>query len=254
MKNSEMLAGAVKRARRLYRWYVFYASPSRFQIRRCVRGFFGDGGACRRILEVGAGGGLMAGVLARACGASACWRAEIAPTDATDLVCDWTRLPVGKGTLDCVAAFEVLDHVADPEAALRETWRVLRDGGYLVLSVPFCYGRHDRHDFWRWTPEGLSRLLSVRGFEVLEIRGRGGTFSACVALLGNWVHAKLGPPAVGWRGARGVIRPLWYVGLTMLTLPLTAAAWMALAVDALVDPGSANPEGLVCLARKKVGG
>ncbi len=249
-----MLAGAEALARRLYRWYVFHASPSRFQIRRCVRGFFRGDRVCRRVLEVGAGGGLMAGVLARVCRASVCWRAEIAPTDASDLVCDWMRLPFGSGTLDGMAAFEVLEHVPDPEAALRETWRVLREGGYLVLSVPFCYGRHDLHDYWRWTPEGLSRLLERRGFEVLEVCRRGGTFGACVALVGNWVHARLGPPPAGWRGARGIVRPLWLAGLTVLTLPLLAAAWLALVLDALVDRGSANPAGLVCLARKKVGG
>ncbi len=50
---------------------------------------------------------------------------------------DVTRLPFANGSFDAVLSLDVLEHVPDYQAALREFARVLRPGGELVLSVPF---------------------------------------------------------------------------------------------------------------------
>ena len=50
---------------------------------------------------------------------------------------DVTRLRLADASLDAVASLDVLEHVPDHVAALREFARVLRPGGRLVLSVPF---------------------------------------------------------------------------------------------------------------------
>jgi len=58
---------------------------------------------------------------------------------------DVTSLPVGgksggtfgDGAFDAVISLDVLEHVPDFRAALREFARVLRPGGWLVLTVPF---------------------------------------------------------------------------------------------------------------------
>jgi SAM-dependent methyltransferase len=50
---------------------------------------------------------------------------------------DVTALDFADGSLDAIASFDVLEHVPDYEAALREFARCLRPGGRLVLTVPF---------------------------------------------------------------------------------------------------------------------
>ena len=50
---------------------------------------------------------------------------------------DVTRLPDADGLLDAIGSFDVLEHVPDYRAALREFARVLVPGGRLVLTVPF---------------------------------------------------------------------------------------------------------------------
>lgn len=54
---------------------------------------------------------------------------------------DVTRpLRLAGGSLDGVVSLDVLEHVPDYRAALREFSRVLKPGGVLVLTVPFHEG------------------------------------------------------------------------------------------------------------------
>ncbi len=47
-----------------------------------------------------------------------------------------TDLPYGDGSFDTVCSFETLEHLADPDQALREFHRVCRNN--IIISVPNC--------------------------------------------------------------------------------------------------------------------
>lgn len=80
-------------------------------------------------------------------------------------------LPFSSGTIELATMLDVLEHVDDEAAILRDVHRVLVPGGYLVVSVPaykFLWSEHDiaLHHQRRYTRSGVSRLLAESGFRV----------------------------------------------------------------------------------------
>jgi len=81
------------------------------------------------------------------------------------------QLPYDDGTFDLVTAFDVVEHMDDDLAGLREMRRVLRPGGRALLFVPtfmFLWGLQDdvsNHRRRYRLPE-LRRVLEQAGFEI----------------------------------------------------------------------------------------
>ena len=85
---------------------------------------------------------------------------------------DATRLPFADGAFDCVVTSEVLEHIHEDVAALRELVRVLKPGGTFAATVP------------SWFPEKINWMLSdeyhapfvegghVRIYSSAELRGK----------------------------------------------------------------------------------
>ena len=87
---------------------------------------------------------------------------------------DGDEWPVTDGSVDFVLCTEVLEHVPDPLPLLGRIQKGLRPGGRLLLTVPFTARWHFiPHDYWRFTPSGLGRLLGLAGFTDVEVRARG---------------------------------------------------------------------------------
>jgi SAM-dependent methyltransferase len=96
-----------------------------------------------------------------------------------DYVCDLTSIPVDDARFDHVLLTQVLEHLPEPAAALRELHRVLKPGGTLWLTAPFFYIVHERpYDFFRYTRFGLTHLLDAAGFDVRELKWLEGYFGA----------------------------------------------------------------------------
>lgn len=81
-----------------------------------------------------------------------------------------TMLPFDDGCFDAVVSADVLYHVDDDNAALRESFRVLRPGGVVVVNVPayrWLWSYHDEavHSRRRYTRAEVLEKLRVAGFE-----------------------------------------------------------------------------------------
>jgi len=59
-------------------------------------------------------------------------------TDSIDIVSDIVNIPAPDSEFDVVLCSEVLEHVPDQVKALDEFSRLLKPGGYLILTAPFA--------------------------------------------------------------------------------------------------------------------
>ena len=79
-------------------------------------------------------------------------------------------LPFEHDSFNTVLCTELLEHVTKPERVVREIARVLKPGGYVVLTVPLYFPIHEEpYDFFRYTPYGLRFLFEGAGLEVIRL-------------------------------------------------------------------------------------
>jgi SAM-dependent methyltransferase len=88
-------------------------------------------------------------------------------------------IPVEDASFDVVLCLQVLEHVPDPAAAVRELHRVVRPGGRVLLTTHGIYPFHPNpDDLWRWTHQGLERLfLTNAEWASVTVRPGAGTVS-----------------------------------------------------------------------------
>lgn len=95
-----------------------------------------------------------------------------------DIVSDITNIPEPDSSFDAVMCIEVLEHVPAPLDALRELTRLLKPGGYLVVTAPFGSLTHYAPYFYQ---TGYSRYfyeywLERFGLEIIDIQHNGNYF------------------------------------------------------------------------------
>ncbi|ULB12278.1 class I SAM-dependent methyltransferase (plasmid) [Cereibacter azotoformans] len=98
------------------------------------------------------------------------------------------RLPAA---FDTVIADQVLEHVSDPVAAVRNIHAMLKPDGWAMIATPFLFRVHARpHDYTRWTEAGLRQLLVKGGFAESDIHASSWGNKACAkAHIGGSVRS-----------------------------------------------------------------
>jgi len=104
------------------------------------------------------------------------------------------KLPFTNDALDHLICFNVLDHVSDAPAVLREMRRILKPGGTLRVYVhtfawwikKFLF--FDRPHTYHWDHHEFSSLLRSAGFEILFDLEEPKTFDLPAGLIGKLTH------------------------------------------------------------------
>ena len=100
---------------------------------------------------------------------------------------DGETWPVESNSIDVILCTETLEHVLDPCRFLDEAQRCLRDGGLLLLTVPFAARWHFiPRDYWRFTPSALKYLLEHASFTNVRVYARGNELTVtCYKLIAS---------------------------------------------------------------------
>lgn len=205
-----------------------------------------------RILDAGCGTG---GLLKRLANRKA-WGIEIANEGIglcrrrglnNVLQASTTALPFRSESFDAVLSIDVLVHqwVPDDVGALREIYRVLVPGGFVLLQVAayrFLWSAHDvatltRH---RYTRDELAEKIQRSGFELVRITYRNTLLSPLAVLLKLLRRARANTATKG--------------DLVALPRPVDRTLFRLLALENYVARRVRLPFGIsvFCIARKKL--
>jgi SAM-dependent methyltransferase len=134
-----------------------------------------------RIVDAGCGTQPYRGYFGHATAYTSC---DISERSSVDFVCPADRIPVEAETFDSVLCTEVLEHVPDPVAVIREFHRILVRGGRVLITVPMFWPAHEQPwDFRRFPGHGVLHLANSGRFRVDHLVPRGGK----VAMVGQVV-------------------------------------------------------------------
>ena len=175
-----------------------------------------------RVLDVGAGPGRYRNLFAHCDYRAHDFAREpgtVGRYTTLDYESDITSIPVADASFDVVLCTEVLEHVPEPIAAVRELARILRSGGRLFLTAPLGSWLHQEpyHFYGGYTPHWYRRFLPEAGLQIDSLEANGGFFSFYGQETNRFrdlVH-----PSRTWR-----LGPLRWIGTTLiwlLTLPLS---------------------------------
>ena len=89
--------------------------------------------------------------------------------EIADYFYDGKKIPFKDESFDSILSFQVLEHIFEPQDFLSEAKRVLKPGGYMLITVPFMWDEHEKpYDYGRYTSFGLKHLFNKNSFEVIN--------------------------------------------------------------------------------------
>jgi SAM-dependent methyltransferase len=131
-----------------------------------------------------------------------------------DIVSDIVEIPEETNSFDAVMCVEVLEHLPNPDRAIKEFGRLLRPGGTLVMTAPLCSLTHmaPYHFCSGFSRYWFERQLTDYGFQISGIYPNGNYFE----YLGQEIYRI---PSISKRYSHDKPR-IWELGAMWLVLKM----------------------------------
>lgn len=118
---------------------------------------------------------------------------DITPESAPDFVGTVEETGLPDEFADLVLCTQVLEHSLDPERGMHEIGRILRPGGFLIATAPHIWFYHPHpYDNWRFTQEGLTRIVIRARFEPVRLLSQGGSALSYFQIVNFLFYGLLG--------------------------------------------------------------
>lgn len=95
-----------------------------------------------------------------------------------DIVSDIASIPEPDHSFDVILCTEVFEHIINPREAVREFSRLIKPGGELIITAPFCSMTHfaPYHFYTGFSRYFYETELPANGFEIVEMTPNGNYF------------------------------------------------------------------------------
>ena len=95
-----------------------------------------------------------------------------------DIVSDITVIPEPDASFDAIMCIEVFEHLPEPIKAIQEFARLIKPGGYLILTAPFCSLTHfaPYHFYTGFNRYFYEEHLPKNGFKIIDFQKNGNFF------------------------------------------------------------------------------
>jgi SAM-dependent methyltransferase len=102
-------------------------------------------------------------------------------TPLVDIVGNAAQLPLRTACCDFVLCTQMLEYAPDPRQVIVEIHRVLKPGGFLLLSAPAVYPQDSERDYWRFLPGAFRELLM--DFSSIDLAAEGTSVSGFIRMI-----------------------------------------------------------------------
>lgn len=100
-----------------------------------------------------------------------------------DLYADCLNTGLESESFDTLLSTQVMEHIYDTHAYLRECKRLMKKGGVGIFTVPFAWETHaEPFDYYRFTRFSLEKLFAEHGFVLERVEPVGGAYAALMQL------------------------------------------------------------------------
>ncbi|MFA7301086.1 MAG: methyltransferase domain-containing protein [Candidatus Shapirobacteria bacterium] len=116
--------------------------------------------------------------------------ADIEAKHHPDIVLDVAHMDViSTESIDVVNCIELFEHVQEIDKGITECYRVLKNGGTIIISIPFLFPIHaDPSDYQRWTNHKWDNILHSVGFKSINIKPMGGFFTTLSDMVSMFIN------------------------------------------------------------------
>lgn len=97
-----------------------------------------------------------------------------------DITSDITNIPLPGESFDAIMCIEVFEHISEPALAMKEFSRLLKPGGVVMITAPFCSITHFAPFYFAngYSKYWYEKILSEHGFVIDEIIFNGNYFES----------------------------------------------------------------------------
>lgn len=106
-----------------------------------------------------------------------------------DICSDCYNIPLEDESVDVIVSTQVLEHLDTPSKMLQESYRLLKPGGMVIMTIPMSWGLHEEpYDFYRYTQYGIQYLFTEAGYKDICVKPLEGVIASVFQLLIDEYH------------------------------------------------------------------